>query len=221
MITNLKVQIIFRSVLVILAFIGIYNILSKDVDEFFFKYTYLSNAVCFIFMSIVLGFSIYRYRKGERKGNNEFFPLFKFAATVMIMVTFLIYATMLESMFSASYWQDGQNLIIHFFVPLMFFIDWVLFDKHKTIGLSDIPYALIIPNVYVIYIMIRARFVTNFDNRYPYDFLNIDEHGTKAVLITIILLLVAFYILGMLMWVYDKLIKVDGKLKFSFKKESE
>ena len=75
-------------------------------------------------------------------------------------------------------------------------------------------FSLVIPLVYVGYIFVLGLVIPDFE--YPYFFLDVRSIGYGGVLAWVLILLVVFVVLAYLMWLYDKLVKRDGKWKLDF-----
>jgi hypothetical protein len=96
-------------------------------------------------------------------------------------------------------------------------VDWFLFYERKNVTWKYPLISVVVPLVYVVFVFIHAacfRFdtsVLNFNGDgafiYPYFFLNIDTQGVIGVLKWIVVLLVAFIVVGFLFFGLDRLIK--------------
>ncbi len=182
--------------------------------ETFKYYTCISNYFVFAVSVIVLADNVRRVRAGERRGHNNKIRLFKFMTTVMILVTFLVYCVLLADPFTAGFWRDLGNLSYHVFAPLLFLLDFFLFDEHRTLNVFAPLWSVIIPLAYVAYIFLLGACVPDFV--YPYFFLDVNALGYGGVMGWVAILLVVFLALAYLMWAYDKLVKKDGRWKFDF-----
>lgn len=225
MIKNLFMQMIYRMVLccvsalaVLLSFGVFYEGTGSSGFswEFIKYYTNISNYFVFVVSVIVLADNVKRVKNGEKFGHNKKIRTLKFMTTIMILVTFLVYSILLGDPFSANFWLDIGNLAKHVFAPLLFILDFFLFDEHGTVSVFDPLKSVIIPLIYVVYIVILGVAVPDFE--YPYFFLDVNELGYGGVAVWVVILLVVFIVLGYIMWLYDKLIKVDGKWRLVFGK---
>lgn len=188
-------------------------------NDFWQYYTNLSNYYCFGIGIAVCASTIKKLRAGERKGCNTCVPTLKFCGVVMIMVTFFVYIILLGDVTKPNFWNSLGNLCYHVAAPLLFIIDFFIFDEHKKIKILDPLKTFVMPLLYVVYILIYgavARAV-KADFEYPYFFLNVDELGYGGVCGWVAALLAVFAVLGYLLFLYDKLIKADGKWKLDFK----
>lgn len=228
---NLITQMIYRIVFCVLsAFgcvltLGFFETSGSDTFGFntdFWKfYTNISNYLCFGVGVAVCASTVKRVRAGEREGYNNTCRTLKFCATVMILVTFLVYITLLGDVASLAFWNSLGNVLYHVAVPVLFILDWALFDEHRQIKKLDPLKTLVMPLVYVVYILVigaiyGAASGQPFD--YPYFFLDVNELGYGGVCLWVFILLCIFTVLSYLMFVYDKLVKGDdGKWRFDFK----
>ena len=190
-------------------------------NNFWLFYTNISNYFCLGVGVAVCAATVKKVKNGERRGFVNCCRTLKFCTTVMILVTFLVYVTLLGDVGSWSFWNSLGNLSYHVVVPILFIVDWALFDEHKTVKILDPLKSWIIPLAYVAYILIYgaiAQAVTGEPFSYPYFFLNVNKLGYGGVCLWVLILLLIFAVLSYLMFVYDKLVKDEnGKWKFDFK----
>ena len=221
---NLVTQLIYRVVLcVVSAFacllsLGIFYIGVNGGNEFswsFLKYyTNISNYFVLVVSIIVLSDTVKRVRAGETEGYNKKLRTFKFMTVIMILVTFLVVIFLLDSPLQASYWRNIGNMSYHFLAPLLFILDYIIFDEKRTISVFAPLYSLIIPLIYVVYIFILGAIIPDFV--YPYFFLNVSELGYGGFLLWVLGLLGVFVVLGYLLWLWNRFDKIDGKWKLDF-----
>ncbi len=221
---NLLTQLIYRVVLcVVSAFacllsLGIFYIGVNGGNEFswgFLKYyTNLSNYFVLAVSVVVLADTVKQVKNGEREGYNRKLHTFKFMTVIMILVTFLVVIFLLDSPLKASYWRNVGNMSYHFLAPLLFVLDYILFDEKRTLSVFAPLLSLILPLVYVVYIFILGAAIPNFE--YPYFFLDVKGIGYGGVLLWVLALLGIFVVLGYLLWLWNRFDKIDGKWKFDF-----
>lgn len=204
------------SVLFITGFfsVGGSEIATFHTKDIFYYYTNLSNYLCLGVMIAVLREDIKRLRGGElyAYNSNPALKLLKFSATLIIAITFIAYGLLLGNPLSLPFWNNIANLCYHVACPVMFILDTLLFDEHKSVGVLDPLIALILPLIYVIVIEIMGA----QSGRYPYFFLNLDELGWSGLLMWVGILLALFLVLGYALFCYDKLVKVEGRYRFDF-----
>lgn len=188
--------------------------------EFLKYYTNISNYFVFAVSVVVLADNVKRVLAGEKEGDNRKIRTLKFMTTVMILVTFLVYCILLGDPFSADFWQRLNNLACHVFAPVLFILDYILFEEKKTISVFAPLYSLVIPLVYVCYTFILGAAIEGFE--YPYFFLDVTRNnfgigGYGGVMLWVFLLVLVFTLLGYLLWLWNRFVKEGGKWKFNFK----
>ncbi len=222
---NLMTQMIYRivlccvSALAVLLSCGIFYAGSGSHPlswEFLKYYTNISNYFVFAVSVIVLADNVKRVRAGEREGHNNKIRLLKFMTTVMILITCLVYCCLLGKPYTAEFWRNIANLSLHVAAPVLFILDFFLFDEHKTVSVFAPLWSTVVPLVYVAYTFFLGAVVPNF--KYPYYFLDVSKLGYGGVMLWVVGLLAVFIGLGYLMWLYDKLVKKDGKWVLDFSK---
>lgn len=230
---NLTTQLIFRIVLccvsglaTLLSFRFFHNVY-KDVPEFDFVrrlddldwqflkyYTNISNWCVFAVSVAVLVATVKKVRSGETEGFVNVIPVLKFITTVMITITFIGYNFMLESPFTLRFWRNLYSLTCHVAAPVLFVLDYMLFDEHRKIKVYYPLLAMIFPFVYAMLILLVGACVPDFV--YPYFFLNVNRYGYGGVALWILMFVAIFALVGYLYWLYDKLVKKDGKWRLDF-----
>lgn len=221
---NLVTKVIYRAVCSTVALFSLFFIsdffstggsdkLTFSSDLFYF-YTNLSNYLCFgIWIACLVG-DAKLLKSGKLQGSNScpFLKFMKFSAAIIISITFICYGLLLGEPTTLKFWNNISNLCYHVAVPVLFIIDTVLFDEHKSVGILDPLLAAVLPIIYVVVIEIMGAQT----GRYPYFFLNMDELGFGGLMTWIATLLAVFLFIGYVLFVWDKLVKVNGKWKLDF-----
>lgn len=220
---KLVAKLIYRVILcVVSAFacllsLGVFYIGKNGGNTFswgFLKYyTNLSNYVVFVVSAIVLSKTVKEALSGKEETGHKLLT-FKFMTLVMILVTFLVVIFLLDSPLHADYWLNVGNMSYHFLAPLLFVLDYFLFDRKCALSVFAPLYSLVIPLFYVGYIFLLGAVIPDFS--YPYFFLDVKTLGYGGVLLWVLALFCVFAVLGYILWFYNRLQKKDGKLKFDF-----
>ena len=207
-IQNTALQRIYRLALVLLCQTGIvlqYAIVFKigKVEMLSCYYTMHSNFLClFYFIWLLL-------RKDGKLEN----PTLKGAVVTCILITGLVYHFMLNGAMEAGVGAVGEvsrmdivaNNLVHYVVPCMTLLDYLLFTPKGYMAHSGPALWLFIPIAYVGFIMMRPGLSdTMFDgfsgqSRYPYPFLDVDLYGVDKVAAMVILMLACILLLGFLL----------------------
>lgn len=207
MIKNTKASFIYKSIYLVIGFIGLF--LATEIytgtfnDGFFVYYTNLSNLVAFSLM-VYLWFIEYQILKG--KPNTFKYPSVRFVITIMILVTLIIYNTLLGNMFDPTYWRV-RNVIMHLVGPMMVVIDFLLFNPKNNLKWRAILESLILPYLYVIVTLIIGLFT----NSYPYFFLDVNNIGYSGVLGWVFILTLGFLVLSLALVSYNKFLLKNRK----------
>ena len=224
-------QLIYRGVFMIISAIAVVQtfIGSDGFNVLTFQYyTNWSNWLAFACMAVVFASTAARFGRDERRGHNTVLPFFKFNVTVIIFVTFAVYAFLLPDaplILKAEYWTSFSNLTKHFLCPLLFVLDFVLFDAHRRVRASYPLLGMLLPVLYCAVILARAGIYaaacggaipeSRIGDYFPYFFLDFQELGA-GVIGWIFAFVAIFAALGYIVWLIDKIDRTDGKLRLDF-----
>ena len=162
-----------------------------------------------IYFIINIIHSIKHIKSNGYKGTTTVLPKVKGAITLAITITFLIYHFLLSSSdFAMSEPYKGyfiSSILLHYIIPIMVIIDFIIFDKKGVYTKKDPFIWLLIPSVYFIFSIIRASIGDPFSDgsRYPYFFIDIDKYSSETILINLILLAIGFLIIGYSIYFID------------------
>lgn len=220
-IRNKIFTLIFRIVLFTVCGFGIVNHIAanpyNNFETMLWFYTTQSNILCFILSGVVLYMTTRSFKK-ENADHSKYYYLIKSSITLAIIVTGLIYHFLLSPSIlfdinSPHMLYDIANLIVHYFTPIMIFLDWLLFDPHGKIKLYYPLVWTVIPLIYASIAFIRAHFgepifksTSGNLYSYPYFFLDIDTIGLNRVCLWIGVLLIIFIIIGYILLGVDLMI---------------
>ena len=199
MIKDRKISIIYKSLILVSAISGILLQCEIGTNNFslisFRMFTTLSNLTVAIFY---FTYVVSEIKNPNSAINSIKFKYFKFLITMSIMLTGLVAHFMLKGLFDEmDYIVKAGLVLLHYVVPIATFLDWLLFDiKGQTTKLMPL-FSAIFPIVYVIVSLISAQYISG-EGKYPYPFLDVDTLGIKVVLINIVLLSIAYFVVGYL-----------------------
>lgn len=162
--------------------------------NYFSYFTILSNIL--IFSLFLLG------GISNRVSSSEVYEKWRGAAVVYMLVTGLIYFTLLrgleESLQTPIPWV---NTILHYVMPLAAIIDWMMDRPRVKLRLSIVWKWFMFPVVYLVYSLVRGQ-LTAF---YPYPFLNVDTQGLSTVLLVSGIIVLVFLSLSLfVIWIGNK-----------------
>ncbi|WP_421753923.1 Pr6Pr family membrane protein [Croceimicrobium sp.] len=156
---------------------------TETLIRFFSFFTILTNSMVAIYHSFELAGS-----KRLRK------PALLTALTVYIFIVGLIYQIALRSIWEPQGLAMVVDELLHSLIPFLSLIYWWLYEDAKLLKWEQIPWFLIYPLIYLIYILIRGA----YSGFYPYPFLQVDEIGWTQSLQNIGLLFFTFLAFGSL-----------------------
>ena len=131
---NKIAQIVYRTIYITLGFIGIigsFGYFNRSFNQdFYVMYTNLSNYFC---IGVTLYLLIKNIRNKDGNKISTSMSIIRFISVIMILVTFFVYNILLAKDKTISdYFFSISNLIMHLILPLMFLVDWILFNNHNN-----------------------------------------------------------------------------------------
>lgn len=181
-----KVVILYRVIFIFLCGLGlILSLTSKSTDEFMGNgtalnfYTLQSNLWVFILELVLLLLTIIEDVK-QVSIIKEKMVVLKFVMTVAILVTFIVYWSMLAPYVAQKNVLALSNVILHAISPILMLVDFLVFDREYTFKKNNVYLTIIPPLYYLIFAMVRAEIsdtVFTQGSRYPYWFIDIDTFG--------------------------------------------
>lgn len=181
-----KVVILYRVIFIFLCGLGlILSLTSKSTDEFMGNgtalnfYTLQSNLWVFILELVLLLLTIIEDVK-QVSIIKEKIVVLKFVMTVAILVTFIVYWSMLAPYVAQKNVLALSNVILHAISPILMLVDFLVFDREYTFKKNNVYLTIIPPLYYLIFAMVRAEIsdtVFTQGSRYPYWFIDIDTFG--------------------------------------------
>ena len=212
---NSRLRQLYRLVFLFLCEMGIilqYDIVSRiggSVGILTCYYTILSNFVCLLYFAYLVVWQ-------PQKEN----PSVKGGVVLCIAITGLVYHFMLNGAMEAGVGAVAEvtfvevlaNTLVHYVVPIMTFLDYLLFSPKGGFKWKDPILWLSPAALYVVFILIRAEVSTatfagfSGQSRYPYPFVDVDLYGAGMVALMVLGILVGFLLLGCLICGLDKLL---------------
>lgn len=178
--------ILYRAIFIVICAFGIYlGIFDNSMDSFMGNgtalnyYTLQSNIWVLILEIFLFVFSLIEY-KNDKKIIGEKMIMFKFIVTVAITLTFVVFWCMLAPYLGIKYVFTLSNIFVHTLTPILMIIDFFVYDKEIQLKKKFIPYTIIPPLYYFIFVVIRAKIsdvALTAGSRYPYWFIDLDAFG--------------------------------------------
>lgn len=198
------------AVIAVLAFAGIFMQAGLHKGKYvlgtFSYYTNLSNLFTGVYQVLILigGFSLGSFYDAVTGA------AVRYSLTLMIWVTHLIYHFLLVPDFKkrrgekfAREWRGFDNLSVHYAVPLLALLQWLV-CADKNVPLWACAAWLLIPLTYLAFAMIRAWILGPEPKsgvfRYPYIFMDLDVQGIKNWTKNILMAFVFYVALGLALY---------------------
>jgi hypothetical protein len=168
--------------------------ISDAIVTYFSFFTILTNLL------IALCLTLVAWRPGQEAFWNR--PAIQCALVLYIIVVAIVYAAVLQNLWSPRGLQLVADRLLHDVLPVLYVGYWLVLTPKRATRLTDTLWWQLYPLVYMAYTLAHGA-STGF---YPYPFLNVAKHGYKDVLSNGLLLLVLLLTLGVLLVILDRLL---------------
>jgi len=116
------------------------------------------------------------------------------ALTLYITMTFIFFAVFLSPLYQPTGFAAFSNLVLHYITPIAFIVGWILTETKLRYKWSYLPYWIIYPLCYLVFVFIHGTFTGN----YLYFFLDINALGILGYTLFISILITVGIVLGCL-----------------------
>ena len=113
--------------------------------------------------------------------------------TLSILFVGAVYVLLLRGLVELSGGAAAANLILHYIVPSLASLFWLLFAPKGALKWRDPVLWAVYPLAYFAYALARGA----SDGKYPYPFMDIPKVGWTSALTTVAIILVAYLLVGM------------------------
>lgn len=117
------------------------------------------------------------------------FAVFRLAGVVAILVTFVVFHTVLSGLQELSGKAAFSDFVFHTLVPLLALAGWVAFGPRGLISWRVAALTLLFPLLWGAFTLVRGPLV----DFYPYPFVDVRSLGYPRVLVNVVLVGVLFY----------------------------
>lgn len=165
-------------------------------------FTLMSNVGCCLY-------SLAAVIWGLRGREGMLLPQLKGALLVAITATGMVYHFMLHGRFQMQGTILLSNLLLHYAVPLLFVLQWLLFDRKGNYSWRAPLLWLCFPLCYFLYVLVRVALggvLGPFGSKYPYYFMDVEALGWGKVLCINLGIAAALLLLGYGIVALDRLL---------------
>lgn len=200
----------YKLIVVLISAYGLYEHLLVGIAKYglniFYFFTVLSNIGVFLY------YIFFGFRENPKRLRLKSYLLLPILLTgvvnwfILLPVSLKVYGSILP-LFQPS------NFFVHGLIPLLFLLDWFLFDPKGIYTAKEPLKWCILPYVYIVVIYVRAYFGGPvFDNTlYPYPFFDPKQmNGWTNVWLMLIFLNVAYLIVGYLLYSKKAVKQIKG-----------
>ena len=128
------------------------------------------------------------------------FRVFRFDGVAMIVLTALVYHTMLAGLTHPHGWNAVDNLLLHTVVPAMAVVGWLVFGPRGLVSWRVVWLSLVYPIIWLVVTLLRGAAIV----WYPYPFMDPREQGYASVSLTLAGIVAVFIALAALLLAVDR-----------------
>ena len=154
MVTNKRVALVFRLCSMVFALLGILKQSGVFTGEFgfggFMYYTLQSNLLAVVFFAF-LSVRTWKSLRDGLRGSVGWHSRLGMVCAVDLLVTMIIFWTLLARVVPRGYLWSFENLAVHTITPLLCLLDYVFFSEPRRLKYRDVYYVCIFPLSYVVF----------------------------------------------------------------------
>jgi hypothetical protein len=145
-------------------------------------------------------------RRPDRGGRG--WSALRVASLVGITVTGIVYATVLARVHEPTGWdQVVSNAVLHYLVPVLALLGWVLFGPRPRVDRGVVAIAVIWPVAWLGYTLVHGA----VSGWYPYPFIDVAALGYRGVAVNCLGVLLVFAFVAGLVALGDRRLRHAGK----------
>lgn len=120
--------------------------------------------------------------------DSTLFRLFRLAGVIDIAITGIVYHVAIAGLHELDGKAAVSDQILHSIVPLVAVGGWLVFGPRGRATLADGLRAVLVPLAWLVFTMVRGAFI----DWYPYEFMDVPEHGYLQVTLNLVLVALLF-----------------------------
>lgn len=176
------IRILILASIVIVGVLGIV-LTAKSTDfmggSVIFNYFTVQSNIFMIVMALVVLCNEVLLLAFKKSFMNQVLLYIKFAATIAVTLTFIVFFTMLAPLVGINYLLSFNNFSLHAIVPILAIVDFILFDTDINITYPKSLIGTAAPLCYVFFVYIGVPFNLQYGEniKFPYFFLDYETNG--------------------------------------------
>jgi hypothetical protein len=196
----------------------------------FMYYTIQSNLLALFMFAILAVRTAKALREDGVRCGSGWYAHFEVPCVVAVLVTMIVFWSLLAPQFRAGYLLSFENLAVHTVTPLLCLADYILFAGRARLKYRSVFYCSVFPLFYLAFATIAGYagyvyyYEATFDNywdaspssmtpvRFPYFFLDYDRIGAMVAVYVVAITLFVLLLAHGIYWVNRKVAReqVDG-----------
>jgi len=177
-------QLAYRLTLIVACLIGLYFNFFGGKNGMMnlhplIYYTIQSNLLVLVVTVLTLVLNAVDMDNGRARPRG-WLNVLRFATAPAITLTFLVFWALLSGMVGTDYLLSPNNLCVHTLIPVMYVLDFFLFDREKPVTGAQVLWSAAMPVYYMAFAVARAEIIGErlyTGSRYPYFFIDLDTYG--------------------------------------------
>lgn len=177
------------------AAIGEWLALTSDIHNIRF-FTHEGNSAC----ALVLFLDLFFLLPGKKL--SRFMGILEYVCLMTILTVGIVYCTLLGDFFSAEFWQDNNNVLVHFLTPLLYTAYVLIYRKNSLPEVKSAGWALLPPVLYACFVLTRhyvfVERLHTVPRWFPYFFMDLDKLGLGGFAMWVAAMAAVIYLAGVL-----------------------
>lgn len=170
----------------------------SPLERFFDWITYFT-IISNITVAVIVTLILLRPGLFTRRGfGGDMWRALRLDSVLMIVITGVVYNLLLAEGGKEG-WDAVSNTMLHWVVPLLTPIVWIVAGPRGLISGRTIPLALILPLAWAGFALVRGQALT----AYPYPFLDVSANGWASVLTFIAVIVIVAVLIALVLWAVD------------------
>lgn len=204
--------LIYRILIALAGIVGVAMQIWQDGFGMLTYYTVLSNILVTFFVLYLIARQICQGWVPESRRLMRT----KGGVTMAILITFAIYHFLLSPLVEPQEYWNIRNFLVHYIVPLSFFVDTLFLDRRRQYRLFDPLLWALIPLSYSVLaifngLVAKIEVPGSPDSPFPYFFVNVTKYGLSGVLQNSAGIFVTYVVIGYLFFVVKRFIGISDR----------